>query len=581
MITYDDFVAFEENSYKCIKLNPQYVDITGDVLAGLLLSQIVYWNLPSKKNGSKRCGDYLIKKREDWYDEIRLTPRQIDRVMKILIAKGIVDVKVQKSVIYNGTPVHHIRLNIDILVELINKHLHSSMVVSTSPNGEVGISTSPNGEISLSTSPNGDVTSPNGEVDFTKRGNLLIQRLPSETITEITQPIQLVGTGGNPVVDSTKAAEVIAIQEERHSFSNKDKYLPGDCSSVAQNSSISHDILDSIEPACSAYFGSYYPTARSFFESMTITSADHATKLATLQKTVFEKYPVDIVKVVIATIRQWESHGDLEYYNPVYFLRALEEENEMQYVYTKFKQFCMEYFSTSEDALEVYHFYITVLKSKEDMRSAHAKEGVPLHERRINNVKALVEKQGLIEFINMIRHYSQEYKLGKLRCAPSIARFSNYFETYTKNKSNKSKQKTAQKTASAPISNSVPETTIRKIAATPYERIGSKYNSEKWEYCNWSYQCECGEIFEYWTEVCPSCSTSISQAASRDKFFSMFRICTCGKILHETDKTCPQCKMEFIIETAIGRLEKKLKNNERESKDEHGATARVCQDAEH
>jgi len=552
-------------------VNPEIAVIFG-LREAIVLQQLHYWLENKKKRNDQKSireGQYWVHNTlEEWHAQFPFMPIiALKRVFKAFKEKNIIIVQQFNKSDWDQKNFYTINYVV------LNKYIENAATGSDQDDTIDEITLIPSTESQRSHGENH--LDPIDGVTLIPSFNP--ETSPEETNPEITQPIQLVGTGGNPVVDLTPRAEVIAIQEEGNSFSNKDKYLPGDCSSVEQNSSISHEILDSIEPACSAYFGSYYPTARSFFESMTVTSADHATKLATLQKTVFEKYPVDIVKAAIATIRQWESHGDLEYYNPVYFLRALEEENEMQYVYTKFKQFCMEYFSSNEDALEVYNFYTTVLKSKEDMRSAHAKEGVPLHERRINNVKSLVEKQGLIEFINMIRHYSQEYKLGKLRCAPSIARFSNYFETYTKNKSNKSKQKTA----SAPISNIVPETTIRKIAATPYERIGSKYDSEKWEYCNWSYQCECGAVSEYWTEVCPSCNVSISQAASRDKFFSMFRICTCGELLHETDKTCPQCKMEFIIENAIARLEKKLKNNERKRKDEHGANARVCQDAEH
>ncbi len=70
-----------------------YVDMTGDLLSGILLGQIVYWHLPSKDGRSKlrvqKEGKlWLAKGRADWYDEIRITPKQFDRAIKILVEQG-------------------------------------------------------------------------------------------------------------------------------------------------------------------------------------------------------------------------------------------------------------------------------------------------------------------------------------------------------------------------------------------------------------------------------------------------------------------------------------------------------------
>jgi hypothetical protein len=68
-------------------------------VAGILLSQIMYWFLPDKEGNPKlRVKDKegmscLAKNRKDWKKECRITPRQYDRAIKILKKKGFIDVK--------------------------------------------------------------------------------------------------------------------------------------------------------------------------------------------------------------------------------------------------------------------------------------------------------------------------------------------------------------------------------------------------------------------------------------------------------------------------------------------------------
>lgn len=88
-----------------------YIDITGDLIAGTLLSQIMYWFNPDK-NGKlkvrvfKEGSFWLAKKRDEWYSEIRISPKQYDRAIKILTEKGFVEVKRFK---FNGDPITHVR----------------------------------------------------------------------------------------------------------------------------------------------------------------------------------------------------------------------------------------------------------------------------------------------------------------------------------------------------------------------------------------------------------------------------------------------------------------------------------------
>ena len=88
-----------------------YIDIAGDLVAGTLLSQIMYW-FSSDKNGDtklrvkKKDGMWLAKSRTDWYEEIRISPKQYDRAIKVLKSKGLVETKLYR---FNGCPTNHIR----------------------------------------------------------------------------------------------------------------------------------------------------------------------------------------------------------------------------------------------------------------------------------------------------------------------------------------------------------------------------------------------------------------------------------------------------------------------------------------
>ena len=129
-----EFFAWESKTRDTIDFKVMYVDLAGDLIAGLLLSQIIYWHLPNKKGASKlrvfKDGKYwLAKKRSDWWKEVRVTERQYDTAIRKLIAKGLVKVKVYK---FAGTPTPHINLVESALITGINE-----IVKSTSQNGEM------------------------------------------------------------------------------------------------------------------------------------------------------------------------------------------------------------------------------------------------------------------------------------------------------------------------------------------------------------------------------------------------------------------------------------------------------------
>lgn len=119
---FSQFVKWEVSA-EVIDFKRAYVDmtaepgkpLTGDTLAGLLLSQIVYYHLPNRRARKPHQLDvekggywWLVRKRTDWWEECRILPNRYDAKIKLLQERGLVVVELMK---YNGTPVHHIRLD--------------------------------------------------------------------------------------------------------------------------------------------------------------------------------------------------------------------------------------------------------------------------------------------------------------------------------------------------------------------------------------------------------------------------------------------------------------------------------------
>ena len=142
----EQFIAWELASHDAIDVKRCYVDIAGDLVSGILLSQIIYWHLPNKKGKSKlrvqhKGNSWIAKKREAWWDECRITAKQFDRASAILKNKGLIEMQVFK---FNGAPMKHIRLNWDKLLNIADI---TQRVKSILPKGEDG--NLPKGKIHL------------------------------------------------------------------------------------------------------------------------------------------------------------------------------------------------------------------------------------------------------------------------------------------------------------------------------------------------------------------------------------------------------------------------------------------------
>ena len=163
------FLLWERGSRDTIDFKTIYVDMAGDLVAGLLLSQIVYWYLPSKEDGQSKLrvykdGHYWIAKaRKDWWDEIRISPKQVDRALDILEGKGIIVTALYK---FNNAPTKHIRIDKEKFLAAWEAALPTPEQDPILPKGE---------------NPN-DRFYPKGENDFDQRVKSI-----TETTTETTR----------------------------------------------------------------------------------------------------------------------------------------------------------------------------------------------------------------------------------------------------------------------------------------------------------------------------------------------------------------------------------------------------------
>lgn len=117
-----NFIGWEKASRDCLDFKRCYVDMTQDLIAGLLLSQIVYWHLPDSYGNSKLRVEkkgylWLAKARFEWWDECRITPKQFDRACVELEQRQLIATDVFK---FAGNPTKHIRLNWDVFLRLLD-----------------------------------------------------------------------------------------------------------------------------------------------------------------------------------------------------------------------------------------------------------------------------------------------------------------------------------------------------------------------------------------------------------------------------------------------------------------------------
>ena len=147
MNEWDQFLKNEDISRDIIGVKRVYIKMAGDVASGVMLSQIVYWFLLSKKGEKKttvefKGEDWIAKKLTDWDEECCLTPDQARRCLKVLEDKGLIVCSIKK---FQGTPMTHVRLVKSAVLEAykgggtpspLGENPKSEVVETPSPDGE-------------------------------------------------------------------------------------------------------------------------------------------------------------------------------------------------------------------------------------------------------------------------------------------------------------------------------------------------------------------------------------------------------------------------------------------------------------
>lgn len=189
MTTFNDFLAWEAHTRDTIDVKKIYIDMAGgDILAGVALSEIVFWNLPNPQGETKlrvkRDGYmWIASARYQWWERCRMTPRQSDRALKILKEAGLVVTERYK---WNNSPTTHIRIVEDVFLVKWNQLVSAPLKNPFSPNGENARS-----HQTVKTR-----ISPNGEIEITDPLNLVTETT-TEITTETTESQKIPATPGN------------------------------------------------------------------------------------------------------------------------------------------------------------------------------------------------------------------------------------------------------------------------------------------------------------------------------------------------------------------------------------------------
>lgn len=132
--TTDKFLAWEGANRHKLRINKVYIDMAGDLVAGVILSQIVYWHTPDQDGNSKlrvykHDTYWLVKSDKDWLNECRVTSKQARTAIGLLIDLGIIEKKIMR---FNNAPTAHLRIVWNRFFELLESNLPVSVDESKS-----------------------------------------------------------------------------------------------------------------------------------------------------------------------------------------------------------------------------------------------------------------------------------------------------------------------------------------------------------------------------------------------------------------------------------------------------------------
>lgn len=122
---FQTFLLWERSTRDTLDVKRVYIDMAGDLAAGVMLSEIVYWHLPSAKGNSRLRAEHegylwIATRRYEWWERCRLSPDQADYALRKLVKRGLVEKRLFK---FNGQPTVHIRLQVDNFLDAFQKAL--------------------------------------------------------------------------------------------------------------------------------------------------------------------------------------------------------------------------------------------------------------------------------------------------------------------------------------------------------------------------------------------------------------------------------------------------------------------------
>ncbi len=113
--SFQQFLNWEASTRDVLDVKRVYIDLAGDLAAGVALSEIVYWYLPNKKGETRLRVEHeghlwIAAPRSQWWERCRLSPEQADYALGKLVRKGLLEKRVFK---FNGQPTVHLRLQVE------------------------------------------------------------------------------------------------------------------------------------------------------------------------------------------------------------------------------------------------------------------------------------------------------------------------------------------------------------------------------------------------------------------------------------------------------------------------------------
>lgn len=139
IVTFDDFIQWEGSTKDVLDVKKIYIDIAGDLIAGVILSELLYWYLPSKDGKPNKLKvshegkKWIACRRYEWWDRIRITPRQADLAIGRLVKLELVEKAVYK---FNGDPTLHVRIVEITFLKAFWNRLEKPIVNPFSPVGD-------------------------------------------------------------------------------------------------------------------------------------------------------------------------------------------------------------------------------------------------------------------------------------------------------------------------------------------------------------------------------------------------------------------------------------------------------------